>query len=297
MSGRHRNLQSPISNLQPLIMAETPLTRLRTTSTIQADRVPKRRVGWLLVSSIPMLVFLLVPLAALILRITPAQLLANLANPEVAQAIGLSVITTAITVVLTVLLGTPVAYLLARRRFRGRTALDTLIDLPMVLPPSVAGIALLVAFGRRGLLGHYLSVVGIELAFTQTAVVLAQLFVAAPFYIKAAVAGFAGVDRELEQAASLDGAGPFAVVRYVTVPLAWASLFGGAVMTWARALGEFGATIIFAGNFIGRTQTMPLAIYQGFEQELGVALTLSVILLVVSFVVLFVVKGILRQQL
>src|SRR5262249_18257539 len=114
---------------------------------------------------------------------------------------------------------------------------------------------------------------------------------------KAAVAGFAGVDRELEQAAALDGAGPFGVVRYVTVPLAWASLFGGAVMTWARALGEFGATIIFAGNFIGRTQTMPLAIYQGFEQELGVALTLSVILLVVSFVVLFVVRGVLRQQL
>ncbi len=167
----------------------------------------------------------------------------------------------------------------------------------MVLPPSVAGIALLVAFGRRGLLGQYLSVVGIELAFTQTAVVLAQLFVAAPFYIKAAAAGFAAVDRELEQAAALDGATAFQVARYVTVPLAWTALFGGIVMTWARALGEFGATIIFAGNFIGRTQTMPLAIYQGFEQELSVALTLSVILLAVSFAVLFVVKGVLRRQL
>jgi len=165
-----------------------------------------------------------------------------------------------------VLAGTPLAYLLARRRFRGRTALDTLIDLPMVLPPSVAGIALLVAFGRRGLVGQYLTVAGIELAFTQMAVVLAQIFVAAPFYIKAAAAGFAGVDRELEQAAALDGATPLQVARYVTVPLAWTSLFGGAVMTWARALGEFGATIIFAGNFVGRTQTMPLAIYQGFEQ-------------------------------
>ncbi len=138
---------------------------------------------------------------------------------------------------------------------------------------------------------------GIELAFTQTAVVLAQLFVAAPFYIKAAAAGFAAVDRELEQAAALDGATPFQVTRYVTVPLAWTALFGGIVMTWARALGEFGATIIFAGNFIGRTQTMPLAIYQGFEQELSVALTLSVILLAVSFGVLFVVKGVLRRQL
>src|SRR5690242_21720511 len=167
----------------------------------------------------------------------------------------------------------------------------------MVLPPSVAGIALLVAFGRRGLLGQYLSVAGIELAFTQTAVVLAQTFVAAPFYIKAAAAGFAGVDRELEQAAALDGATSLQVLRYVTVPLSWTSLFGGAVMTWARALGEFGATIIFAGNFVGRTQTMPLAIYQGFEQELNVALTLSVILLAVSFGVLFIVRRVLRQQL
>jgi len=231
------------------------------------------------------------------LRIPLAQLLANLANPEVAQAISLSMITTALTVLLTLLSGTPLAYLLARRRFRGHTALDTLVDLPMVLPPSVAGIALLVAFGRRGLLGQYLSVLGVELAFTSAAVVLAQLFVAAPFYIKAAAAGFAGIDRELEQAAALDGASPPQVFRYVTAPLAWTALLGGAVMTWARALGEFGATIIFAGNFVGRTQTMPLAIYQGFEQELNVALTLSVILLAVSFAVLFLVKGVLRRPL
>ncbi len=127
--------------------------------------------------------------------------------------------------------------------------------------------------------------------------VLAQIFVAAPFYIKAAAAGFAGVDRELEQAAALDGATPLQVFRYVTVPLAWTALFGGAVMTWARALGEFGATIIFAGNFPGRTQTMPLAIYQGFEQELNVALTLSVILLAVSFAVLFLVKRLIQERL
>jgi molybdate transport system permease protein len=278
-------------------MAETPLTRVRSIAAPTTERARHRQVAWLLISSLPMLVFLLVPLLALLLRISPAQLLANLANREVTQAISLSMVTTAITVVLTVLAGTPLAYLLARRQFRGRRALDTLMDLPMVLPPSVAGIALLVAFGRRGLVGQYLTVAGIELAFTQAAVVLAQLFVAAPFYIKAAAAGFAGVDRELEQAAALDGATPLQVARYVTVPLAWTSLFGGAVMTWARALGEFGATIIFAGNFVGRTQTMPLAIYQGFEQDLGVALTLSIILLVVSFAVLFVVKGVLRRQL
>lgn len=240
-----------------------------------------------------MLAFLLMPLLALVLRIAPAQFLANLTYPEVAQAIGLSVVTTALTTVLTVVCGSPVAYLLARRPFRGRTALDALIDLPMVLPPSVAGIALLVAFGRRGLLGHYFSALGIDIAFSQTAVVLAQMFVAAPFYIKAAAAGFASVDQELEHAAGLDGASPFQVFRYITVPLAWTSLFGGAVMTWARALGEFGATIIFAGNFVGRTQTMPLAIYQGFEQELSVALTLAAILLAVSFAVLFTVRGVL----
>jgi molybdate transport system permease protein len=273
------------------------MSRARAATKPAYEPPRGRPVAWLLIASLPMLGFLLLPLLALLLRIPLAQLLANLTNPEVAQAISLSMATTALTVLLTLLLGTPVAYLLARRRFRGHTALDTLIDLPMVLPPSVAGIALLVAFGRRGLLGQYLSVAGIELAFTSTAVVLAQLFVAAPFYIKAAAAGFAGIDRELELAAALDGASPRQVFRYVTAPLAWTSLFGGAVMTWARALGEFGATIIFAGNFVGRTQTMPLAIYQGFEQELSVALTLSIILLAVSFAVLFLVKGLLRQQL
>lgn len=273
-------------------MAETPLRRDRARPLVVAQ--PSRRgVGWLVLASLPMLVFLLVPLAALILRIAPAQLLANLTTPEVAQAVSLSMVTTALTVMLTLVFGTPVAYLLARRRFLGRTALDTLIDLPMVLPPSVAGIALLVAFGRRGLLGHYLNAAGIDIAFTQTAVVLAQLFVAAPFYIKAAAGGFASIDAELEQAAALDGASAFQVFRFITTPLAWTSLFGGAVMSWARALGEFGATIIFAGNFVGRTQTMPLAIYQGFEQDLSVALTLAVILLVFSFAVLFVVRGIL----
>jgi molybdate transport system permease protein len=278
-------------------MAETQLTRAQPLAAPQIEQPSRRKVVWLLIASLPMLAFLLLPLLALLLRISPAQLLANLGNPEVVQAIGLSVVTTAITVVVTLLAGTPLAFLLARGQFRGRTALETLIDLPMVLPPSVAGIALLVAFGRRGLLGQYLTVAEIELAFTSTAVVLAQVFVAAPFYIKAAAAGFAGVDRELEHAAALDGASSLQVGRYVTVPLAWTSLLGGAVMTWARALGEFGATIIFAGNFVGRTQTMPLAIYQGFEQELSVALTLSVILLLVSFGVLFVVRRVLRQQL
>jgi molybdate transport system permease protein len=138
---------------------------------------------------------------------------------------------------------------------------------------------------------------GIQVAFTQIAVIMAQTFVAAPFYVKAASIGFAAVDAELEQAAAIDGAGTWQSFRHVTVPLAWAAMLSGAVMTWARALGEFGATILFAGNYLGRTQTMPLAIYIGFELDLDVALTLAAILVLLSFLVLFVVKGILQREL
>ena len=174
--------------------------------------------------------------------------------------------------------------------------IDTLIDLPIILPPAVAGIALLMAFGRRGILGGYLDEIGIQIAFTPVAVILAQTFIAAAFYIKAASIGFASIDRELEQAASLDGADGWHAFRYVILPLSWTALLGGAVMTWARALGEFGATIIFAGNFAGRTQTMPLAIYLGFELDLDTALTLSVILIGFAFLALLVVKWILNRD-
>jgi molybdate transport system permease protein len=257
----------------------------------------RRNDALLLACSAPLLVFLVVPLLALVVRTAPVQLLANLFEPGVAQAVWLSMATTTTTLLLTLVLGTPVAYLLARRRFRGRAVLDTLIDLPIVLPPSVAGIALLLAFGRRGLLGQHFSAAGLDIAFTQAAVVMAQLFVAAPFFVKAATAGFASVDREIEDAAALDGASSLQVLGLVTMPLASAALLAGAVMTWARALGEFGATIIFAGNFPGRTQTMPLAIYLGFELDLSRALTLSAILVVSSFAALFVVKVLLRRRL
>jgi molybdate transport system permease protein len=274
--------------------------RLRSPSGLPTRPAPAwhgaQRTVSLSLLALPLLLFLLLPLVALLLQVDIGTLPANLVNRQVQQAVSLSLLTTGVSTLITLILGTPLAYLLARRHFRGRTAIDTMLDLPMVLPPSVAGIALLLAFGRRGLLGSYLADIGVSIAFTQTAVVLAQLFVAAPFYIKSAIAGFGAVDRELEQAAALDGATHWDTFRYITLPLAWATLFGGAVMTWARALGEFGATIIFAGNFPGRTQTMPLAIYIGFEVELTVAITLSVILLTISFVVLFVVKGLLRQR-
>jgi molybdate transport system permease protein len=270
-----------------------PWSRRSQQSTLPTARL--REAWWLL--SLPLLLFLALPVAAMFLRMPPDQLLANLAETQVIQAISLSMLTTCITLVITVIFGTPVAYLLGRYNFPLRRAVDTLVDLPTVLPPSVAGVALLMAFGRRGLIGEWLEVGGLHIAFTQVAVILAQTFIAAPFYVKAAMLGFAGVDRDLEQAAALDGASSWQAFRFVTLPLARTALFSGAVMTWARALGEFGATIIFAGNYPGRTQTMPLAIYIGFELDLDIALTLSVILVSCSFVVLLVVKGLLQREL
>jgi molybdate transport system permease protein len=250
----------------------------------------------LILASLPMLLFYLVPLVALLLRVSPADLLSNLVDPLVAQAIQVSMTTTLIATGATFVFGTPLAYLLARRRFPGRSVVDTLVDLPMLLPPAVAGVALLVTFGRRGLLGPYLTDAGIEIAFTQVAVIMAEIFVASPFFVKSAISAFAAVDRELERAAAVDGASKLATFARITAPLSASALFGGLVMTWARALGEFGATIIFAGNFQGRTQTMPLAIYIGFELDLRIALTLSAVLLAIAFTVLLLVKAVLRQR-
>ena len=254
---------------------------------------PRNR-WWLL--SLPLLLFLALPLAALILRSSPRQVWLNVQQPAVYQAIVVSLRTSVAATGVTVLLGTPAAYLMARRSFRGKRALDTLLDLPTVLPPAVAGVALLMAFGRRGIAGGALEAAGVDIAFTQVAVVLAQTFVASPFYLRSAILGFAAVEPELAQSAALDGAGEWAVFRHVILPLSRSALLSGAMMTWARALGEFGATIIFAGNFPGRTQTMPLAIYLGFELELDVALTLSVILLALSFLVLIGVRGLLGRE-
>jgi molybdate transport system permease protein len=167
---------------------------------------------------------------------------------------------------------------------------------PIVLPPAVAGIALLMAFGRRGLLGAPLADAGISIAFTTVAVVLAQCFVAVPFYVRSAKAGFQGVDRGLEQTAYTLGESPFGTFRRVTVPLAFPSLLAGGVLCWARALGEFGATIMFAGSFRGRTQTMPLAIYAALESDLGAALALGTILVVVSLAVLGLVRWLTGRQ-
>jgi molybdate transport system permease protein len=270
------------------------LPAVREEVAPRRTRRPARR-ALLPALAMPMLVLLTLPLLALVLRVDVRGLLHNLSAETVRQALTLSVTTGSITTLLTLIFGTPLALLLGRRSFRGRIVIDTLVDLPIVLPPAVAGIALLLVFGRRGWLGPGLEILGVQVVFTPVAVVLAQLFVAAPFYIRAAAAGFAEIDTELEQAAALDGADEFAVFRHVTAALAWPAIAGGAVMTWARAIGEFGATIIFAGNFPGRTQTMPLAIYLGFERDLDLAVTLAFLLLTASFAVLVIVKRILGE--
>ncbi|ADV66376.1 ABC transporter permease [Deinococcus maricopensis] len=235
-------------------------------------------------------VFLLLPTAVLLLRgLTPAFLPA-LASPAVLDALRVSLSTTLCTLAVTLLFGTPVAYLLARHRFPGRALLDTTLDLPVVLPPVVAGVALLLTFGRQGLLGAPLTLAGISVAFSPLAVVLAQLFTSAPFYIRAAKIGFSAIDRDIEAAALIDGATRRRAFRHVTWPLAFPFLLEGLVLAWARALGEFGATILFAGSLQGRTRTITLSIYAALESDLAPALVLSAVMVIVAFTLLLVVR-------
>jgi molybdate transport system permease protein len=245
--------------------------------------------------TLPLLAFIALPVFALFLRLTPDSLF-TLQERQVVQAIQLSLVTSLTTVLVTLVFGTPVAYLLYRRRSYLTRLVDTLIDLPTVLPPAVAGVALLMAFGRQGLAGSALNAFGISIPFTTAAVIMAQTFIAAPLYVKSAALGFASVNCELKKAAALDGANKWQVFRYIMLPMSWTSIVTGSMLTWARALGEFGATIIFAGNYSGRTQTMPLAIYIGFEIDLNVALALSAILILFSFLVLAVVKWIFHER-
>lgn len=234
--------------------------------------------------------FLTLPLVALVLRVPLDDLPRYLADPVVRDALRLSAVSSLLSLGLILAVGTPTAYLLGRYNFRGKRLVETLLELPLVLPPAVAGVALLFAFGRRTFVGGILRDLNLEVAFTLAAVVLAQTFVASPFYIKAARVGFQGVPRELMDASATYGAGAWQTFRYVVAPLALPSIAGGAVMGWSRAVGEFGATILFAGNFQGSTQTMPLAIYTALESDINAAVVLAVILVVTSFTVLLAFK-------
>ena len=205
------------------------------------------------------LAFLLLPILALFVRISPASLLAQLGSEAALDALWVTIKTGLIAHAFVLLVGTPAAYFLATRRFRGRNLAITAIELPLVLPPAVAGIALLALFARRGLLGSTLHAAGIDIVFTQIAVILAVAFVSAPFYLRAAIAAFEGVDPALLDASRTLGAGPARTFRRVALPLASSGLGAGSALAWARGTGEFGATIIFAGSFQGVTQTLPLA--------------------------------------
>lgn len=227
--------------------------------------------------------FLGVPLASLLVHEPPALLWAAMQQPEVLQALQLSIFTTSASTLLTVLFGLPVAYVLARREFAGRKLLETLVTMPTVLPPVVAGVALLLTFGRFGLIGRYLAPLGITLPFTTVAVVMAQVFVSSPFFVNSARAGLEQLDARYEMAAYTLRASPFYTFRRVTLPLVRPALLTGIGLAWARALGELGATITFAGNFPGVTQTMPIAVYVAAESDLDAAVALSVVLMAVSF--------------
>ena len=232
------------------------------------------------------------PIVVLVARaFLDGTIVASAGLATVIDALLLSLVTTSASLVLSVAFGLPLAYVLARRRFRGQTIVETLVDLPIVLPPSVAGLALLLAFGRRGLLGEPLSVIGVSIPFTTFAVILAQTFVSAPFFIRSARSGFATVDRDLEDAARVDGGSEGQVFRAITVPLAATALAAGLVLSWARALGEFGATIMFAGNVAGRTQTLPLLVYGEFQGgDLDAAIAAATILVLAAFGVLVAVR-------
>lgn len=237
--------------------------------------------------------FLALPLVAIFLRVTPLEILRRLDGEGATDALLVSLRTSLVAHALVLLVGTPAAYLIAARpRFRGRALLTTLIELPLVLPPAVAGIGLFAAFGSRGLLGGSLDAVGVRLPFTQAAVVLAVVFVASPFYLRAAIAAFEAVDPDLLAAARTLGAGPARVFRRVALPLAAGGLGAGSTLAFARGLGEFGATIVFAGSFPGRTQTLPLAIYAEFNRPGGfdTALAIGALLVVVSVAILLSTK-------
>ena len=236
------------------------------------------------------------PILALVTQAIGDKFLTYALSPGAVAALKLSLLTSLLSVGIAIALGTPLAYMLARWRFNGKTLIEMLVDLPVVLPPSVAGLALLIAFGRQGLLGSTLSMFGISLPFTTAAVIMAQIFVSAPLYVRAARIGFAEIDMQLEEAAHVEGADQWQLFSEVMFPLAGRALVSGAILAWTRALGEFGATILFAGNLEGVTQTMPLAIYLGFERSLGVAVALSVVLVGIAVVLLGITRRLERNS-
>jgi molybdate transport system permease protein len=240
--------------------------------------------------------FLLLPIVAIFARVPPGDLFSALGRAQATDALVVSLQTNLIALALIVVAGTPTAWLIANRSGRWRDVAVTLIELPLVLPPAVAGIGLLAAFGRVGLVGGHVHVVGTELAFTKAAVVVAIVFVAGPFYIRSAIAAFESLDPSMTQAARTLGAGAGRTFFRVAVPLASGGLGAGAALAFARGIGEFGATLMFAGSLRGVTQTLPLAIYEAFDLDFDLALAISAELVAISAVILLSTKLVFRWR-
>jgi molybdate transport system permease protein len=243
-----------------------------------------------------LVVFLLLPVLGLVFTTTTEGFVAGLRHPLVWPALRLSLLTTAVSLFLVVAFGTPLAFVLARQQGRLARAVEVLVQMPIVVPPAVAGVALLLAFGRRGLLAMLFPGYAAPIAFTTTAVIMAEIFVSAPFFVQAAISAFRRIDPRLILVARSFGASPLRVLLRIALPLAAPGLLAGAAMSLARSLGEFGATLMFAGNLQGETQTLPLAIYSALESDLRAAQALSLILLALAFGLLAFVRGVLGRS-
>lgn len=264
-----------------------PRFRLPSPRAAGAERTP-----WLLrVPALVAVLFLLVPLAAIIIRAPWGSMGELLVTPTVAAALRLSLVCATAATAISLVLGVPLAWVLSRSRLPGIGVLRALVTLPLVLPPVVGGVALLLAFGRNGLVGQHLDAwFGVTIPFTTVAVILAETFVAMPFLVVTVAGAFTAADRGYEEAAAGLGASRLRIFATVTLPLILPSLAAGTVLCWARALGEFGATITFAGSFPGRTQTMPLAVYLAMETDPDAAIALSLLLLLVCVSVLLLLR-------
>lgn len=286
--------QTDINRLGKRDLAELAGRGQESISILSRVREVALKAGLALLLIIAM-TFIALPVVALFLRSPLDTTLRSLHDPVVIDALRLSLMTSTVTTITVVFMGTPIAYVSARFRYFGKELADSLIDLPVIMPPAVAGIALLMAFGRMGILGRYLDAFGVSIAFTTLAVIIAQVFVSSPFYIRQARTSFEDVDIALENAARTLGGSRVYAFFHVILPIAINGLVSGAIMAFARSLGEFGATIMFAGNFQGRTQTMPLAIYTAMQGDLDVSLCIAIILVAISFVVIFLVKTLTRR--
>jgi molybdate transport system permease protein len=242
------------------------------------------------------LAFLTLPVVAIFVDVPPRDLVNSLGDDAALDALRLSLETSAIALAIIVVVGTPAAWLLATRRWRGRNVIVTLVELPLVVPPAVAGIGLLAAFSPRGVLGGALDDLGIRLVLETAGVVVALTFVASPFYVRAAIAGFEGVDPALLDASRTLGASEARTFARIAVPVARDALGAGAALAWGRALGEFGATLMFAGSFRGITQTAPLAIYERFATDFTAALALAAVLVALSGSILLTAKVLLAAR-